>query len=149
MQTIEIEKYKEDAQSDLIALLRLNTPYYFAYEEEADFIKYLEGEREDYYVIKQQQNIIGCGGINYSPDKKIAILSWDMLHPDYHGKGIGKQLFDFRLAHITSQHISQIIVRTSQLAYTFYQRQGFVITETIEDYWATGLDLVKMELQLR
>jgi N-acetylglutamate synthase-like GNAT family acetyltransferase len=149
MKTIEINRYIVDNQSDLIAILRLNTPNYFAYEEEADFIKYMEEEREDYYVINQHHSIIGCGGINYSSDKNIAILSWDILHPDHQRKGLGKLLFDFRMAHITSQNISNIVVRTSQLAYPFYQKQGFAVTETIKDYWAKGLDLVKMEMVVR
>lgn len=143
-----IRKYEEKDQDELITLIRLNTPYYFAIEEEADFMQYLKEEREDYYVIAIQQRIIGCGGINYSTDKKTAIISWDMLHPDFQGKGLGKQLLAFRIEHIKNQHIQSIVVRTSQVAYLFYQKQGFVSTETIKDYWAVGLDMVKMEMMV-
>ena len=149
MQQPIIRSYEEKDQLELIQLIRLNTPTYFATEEEADFIHYLEKEREDYFVIALQQQVIGCGGINYSSDKKTAIISWGILHPDFQGKGLGKQLLAFRLAHIKNQHILSVVVRTSQVAFLFYQKQGFAITETIKDYWAKGLDLVKMEMVVR
>jgi ribosomal protein S18 acetylase RimI-like enzyme len=41
-----------------------------------------------------------------------------------------------------------IIVRTSQLAYKFYQKVGFELEKTEKDFWAKGFDLYQMKMNL-
>ena len=42
--------------------------------------------------------------------------------------------------------IEKIIVRTSQLTYTFYEKSGFEIIKIVKDYWAKGFDLEEVQL---
>lgn len=129
----------------ILELFHLNSPKYFAPYEEKDLLHYLEQEREDYFVIEVDSEIVGCGGINYSEDKKIAKISWDIMHPDFHGKGLGSELLRFRLEKIKgNKTVEQIIVRTSQLAFRFYEKNGFKLVEIQENYWAEGFDLYLM-----
>ncbi len=128
-------------------MLRLNTPAYFAPSEESDFIHYLEKEVEDYYVAEENGTIIGCGGINYLENGTVARISWDIIHPDYQGKGIGKKLTAFRIAEIKKNPtVRSIVVRTSQLAYQFYEKMGFKLERIEKDFWAAGFDLYQMEM---
>jgi N-acetylglutamate synthase-like GNAT family acetyltransferase len=85
--------------------LRLNTPAYFAPSEENDFIDYLENEVEDYFVLEENGKIVGCGGINYWEHGTVARISWDIVHPDQQGKGIGKKLTLFRIEEIKKSHL--------------------------------------------
>jgi len=143
---IHIRDYREEDQSALVALLRLNTPRYFSVEEEKDFVTYLEKEREDYFVVELNHKIVGCGGINTEDD--IGILSWAFLHPKYQQQGIGNQLITYRIQHLhQKKKSSRIIVRTTQLVYPFFEKNGFKLMQVEKDYWSKGFDLYLMEYQ--
>ncbi|WP_432671533.1 GNAT family N-acetyltransferase [Flavobacterium sp. SM2513] len=146
LNTPTIRLYESHDKFELLHLLDLNTPTYFAASERADLEHYLENERELYYVISFENQIIGCGGINFEEEKTIAIISWDIIHPDYQGKSFGSLLLKHRLSELQSiTTIQKIIVRTSQLTHLFYEKHGFVLKEKITDYWALGFDLYYME----
>lgn len=146
MKTIVIRRYKTSDRSALLNIIDLNIPKYFALDEKADFENYLENELELYYVISFENKIVGCGGINFDEEKTIGVISWDIIDPDYQGKSFGKQLLNYRLAELKSmESIQKIIVRTSQITYNFYQKQGFEVREIISNYWAEGFDLYYME----
>ena len=79
-------------------------------------------------------------------NKTTGKISWDILHPQYQGKSLGSQLLKYRIEKIkVIDSIQKITVRTSQLAYKFYEKQGFELDEVKEDYWAKGFDLYRME----
>ena len=91
---------------------------------------------------------MGSGGINFSEDGKKAVLSWDIIHPKYQGKGVGRQLTQYRLDVIkTIDGIENTSVRTSQLVYKFYEKFGFELKETVKDFWAEGIDMYRMEMK--
>lgn len=143
---MEIRTYQPEDKHHVLHLLRLNTPNYFAPEEETDLIFYLNQELELYYVVEFNSEIIGCGGINFAENKTIGKISWDILHPDYQGKIIGTQLLQFRLEKLKAiKNIEKITVRTSQFVYKFYEKQGFHLLKIRKDYWAKGFDLYDME----
>ena len=143
-----IRSYSSSDKPALLNLIRLNTPAYFAPEEATDFDTYLDNEIEDYFVVVQEGTIIGCGGINYEPNVNAAVISWDIIHPDYQGKGIGKELLHFRINKIKEKNeYAQIIVRTAQFTFDFYKKAGFQLTETKKDYWAKGIDLYFMTME--
>jgi ribosomal-protein-alanine N-acetyltransferase len=144
-----IRRYHPDDRNILISILRLNTPKYFDPAEEKDFEDYLDNHLEHYYVMESNGKVIGCGGVNFSTDRTIGILSWDMFHPSEQGKGLGAELTRFRIEEIKNEStINRIAVRTSQLATGFYARFGFQLKSMTKDYWGAGLDLYEMEIIL-
>lgn len=133
---------------DLLRLIQLNTPHYFAPEETSDFEHYLKHEIEQYFVIEVNQHIVGCGGINFENNFTTAKISWDLIHPDYQGKGYGRLLLEHRLQLLHAMPtVKRIIVRTSQHAFQFYEKSGFVLQEVHPNYWAQGYDMYMMELK--
>lgn len=143
---ITIREYEPTDKSAVINLIRLNTPRYFAPEEESDLSRYLDSERELYYVLLFNEKIVGCGGINFADHKTTGRISWDIFHPQYQGKSLGTQLLKYRIGKLKSfGGIQKITVRTSQVAYKFYERQGFELIEIKKDYWAKGFDMYRME----
>jgi ribosomal-protein-alanine N-acetyltransferase len=145
---IEIRAYSKTDQVHVLDLLKLNTPDFFSEDEEKDLIYYLENEIEQYFVLEFDQTIIGCGGINFAGNHTIGRISWDILHPKYQRKGFGGLLLNYRIDILRSiKSIQTISVRTSQLAYKFYEKSGFDLIEVNKNFWAEGFDLYKMELK--
>lgn len=145
---ITIREYGVADKNAVMNLIKLNTPKYFAINEETDLHNYLENERELYYVVLIDNKIVGCGGINFADNNTIGKISWDILHPNYQGKSIGTKLLKHRIEKLKSMdNIQKITVRTSQVAYGFYEKQGFELNEIKKDYWANGFDMYNMELK--
>lgn len=146
---ISVSRYSLNDRETLLNLVRLNTPKYFAPDEERDFENYLQNEIEDYFTISVKNEIVGCGGINFENEKTIGIISWDIIHPDYQGKALGSYLLKYRIEILKAiQSVQQIIVRTSQSTYLFYQKHGFQVKKIVPDFWADGFDLYLMEYRL-
>ncbi|MEI7472175.1 MAG: GNAT family N-acetyltransferase, partial [Chitinophagaceae bacterium] len=95
--TTSIRMYQSGDKATVLHLFRLNTPKYFAMEEEKDLDFYLDHEIEQYFIVEQNHQIVGSGGINFSADKKTGIISWDILHPDFQGQQIGTTLLKYRI----------------------------------------------------
>ena len=132
-----VRPYQKSDDQALISLLKLNIPKYFAPEELEDFIEYLDHKIEDYFVFMENGVLLGAGGINYLYDKKEARISWDFVHPDSQGKGIGRQITQYRLKKIRmTPNIDTIVVRTSQFANQYYEKMGFSLNRIEKDYWA-------------
>lgn len=148
MNSLRIREYRSSDKTELLTILKLNVPEYFAESEIDDFDEYLDHKIEKYFVIVLENKIVGAGGINFDDDRKIGKISWDFVNPYFQGKGIGKALLKHRidLLHATTA-VENITVRTSQLAYRFYEKNGFVLNHIVKDYWADGFDLYEMTYQ--
>ncbi|MCP5160813.1 MAG: GNAT family N-acetyltransferase [Hahellaceae bacterium] len=77
------------------------------------------------YVYQEQNRIAGYGA---SCGNEIRAL---FVHPDYRGKGVGKKLIEFLLAHIQGQPCLYV-ARSNQPAKYLYQQYGFSVTDTFE-----------------
>lgn len=142
---MKIRAYIPSDQAVVLQLFDGNTPQYFDETERAGLVHYLDHETEDYFVVEEQDEIVGSGGINYELQAKAAIISWDIIKPNQQGKGIGRKLTQYRIQHIhTKADIEKIVVRTSQHTYKFYKKMGFKLLKIEQDYWAKGFDLYEM-----
>lgn len=143
-----IRKYTPTDTERIIELFRLNTPFYFSPSEEKDLKYYLNSHSENYYLIEENNKILACGGFNLLEDGKVVRVSWDIVQPESHGKGMGTLLVDYRMEIIASlKGVKRIEVRTSQLVFKFYERFGFITKEIVPDFWAIGYDLYRMEYE--
>jgi ribosomal protein S18 acetylase RimI-like enzyme len=141
-----IRPYSAADKENVLHLLRLNTPRYFAPSEEGDLVHYLDHHAQHYFVVESEGTLLGCGGFNFSDDHTVGKISWDIFHPDHQGKGLGSALTRYRIEKLKEYDSVRIIsVRTSQVAYQFYEKFGFRLQEVVKDYWAEGFDLYRME----
>ncbi|WP_245593035.1 GNAT family N-acetyltransferase [Crocinitomix catalasitica] len=144
------KKYKNSDKAAILAILAKNTPEYFHPDEATDLNNYLDNEIEDYFIVEVNGKIIGSGGINYFSAASLARISWDVIDPNFHGQGWGKKLIEHRISWIKEKapEIQKIEVRTTQLTHKFYEKMGFELIKTEQNFWAEGFDLYQMEMQL-
>lgn len=146
LEGVFIRELKEEDKSNVLELFRLNTPIFFSTDEEEDLVFYLDNKIEKYFVVLLDEKLVGCGGINFKENGALGLLSWDFLHPHYQRMGVGTALLNHRLNLLKGMpEIKKIRVRTSQYAYSFYEKGGFELKEKVKDYWADGFDLYAME----
>ncbi|MCB0642606.1 MAG: GNAT family N-acetyltransferase [Phaeodactylibacter sp.] len=153
-----IRPFQPNDMPALLQIFQSNTPEFFHPSEAADYRNYLEEMIEHYWVFERENRILGAAGLNIKhfprADKgglvvTVAYLSWDLIHPDAQNQGIGSQLTRHRIDFLRRQtSIKTLIVRTSQLVYPFYEKQGFELEKTSSDYWAPGLDLYQLKMTL-
>ena len=72
---MKIRPYIQNDKVAVIELLRSNTPRFFDPTEEKYLIEYLNKEVEDYFIVEENHEIIGAGGVNYFLQEKIARIS--------------------------------------------------------------------------
>ena len=146
---MQIRRYEDSDRHSMIELLRLNTPQYFSANEEQDLIYYLENHAANHYLICMNDKVLGCGGFNLTEDGETAKISWDIIHPDYHGRGVGSELTRFRIRKIKEiPGVKIISVRTSQLVYKFYEKFGLELREIVKDYWDVGFDMYRLDCEI-
>ncbi|MFD2517689.1 GNAT family N-acetyltransferase [Salinimicrobium flavum] len=147
----KIRRFTSLDQKQVLTLLELNTPKYFHPSEEKDLITFFDRFAEHYFVVEEAGRIIACGGYNLGFEEgKAARLSWDIVHPAYHGKGVGRKLTAFRLDELKKHpEVKKVQVRTTREAHGFYQKTGFRLVSTVKDYWAGSFDLYLLELLLK
>mgnify|MGYP001525246442 CR=1 FL=1 len=122
--SIVIREYLTTDKEVVMNLIKLNTPNFFAKEEVNDLSNYLDKEIELYYVLLVDGKVVGCGGVNFAE----------------------KKLLRYRIEVLKAiPSIKKITVRTSQLAYKFYEKQGFTLNEIKRNYWADGFDMYSMQ----
>ena len=147
--TTTIRPFKNSDRKRLIEIFALNTPAYFNPIEQKDFEEYLDQHGDTYFVVEQDNTIVGCGGYHFTNNQTVGRLSWDLFHPESKGKGLGLQLISHCMNKLRNEPtITRLAVWTSQLAFQFYGKFGFITKEIRKDYWGPGLDLYKMEIEL-
>lgn len=143
---IKIRLYQSKDRAKLIEFFHLNTPAFFCPCELADFELFLTENGDTYFVAENDGALTGAGG--YHTEKDTGRLSWYIVHPSHHGKGTGRMLLEHSLSALRAiPGIIKTEVRTSQLVYPFYEKSGFRLIETQDDYWCKGMHLYYMELQ--
>lgn len=141
-----IRPYSPADRVALLAAFAANTPTHFAPHEQAEFADYLDRFAATYLVLEDEAGAV-CGGAGYVwvADGTEGQVTWIFLAPDRMGRGYGRALVRECLRRLReAPALRRLTVRTSQLAYTFFESFGYVLTRTVPDYWAPGLDLYEM-----
>ncbi|EDM36208.1 acetyltransferase, GNAT family protein [Pedobacter sp. BAL39] len=145
---MDIIKYTPAFRARCIVIFKSNQPKFFAEEELQLFADFLDHDIDDnYYLIQEEGEVVGCGGIFLDQQSDEVGLSWGMVHADFHKKGIGKALTLFRLDVMKHQFPDRTYkVDTSQFTAGFYKGLGFDTIAIVPNGFAKGLDKYVMKM---
>ena len=97
----------------------------------AEFLKFLQHPDGSYFVMQQNEAIVGCGGYINSPEGGQARLIWGMIRSDLQRQGLGRFLLMYRLREIGKSGDIQLVHATApQHSARFFERQGFKVFST-------------------
>lgn len=145
---MSIHRYEKADADVCLGLFRSNADRYFDPSELVLYEEFLAGDalKGTYYVARQGGPVVGAGG--YSFHKGAYWLDWGIVHRLRHGRGIGTQLVQYRLAKIREEAPSATIrLTTSQYTVGFYERQGFDVQEFFKDGFGKGLHKYLLEVR--
>lgn len=109
---------------------------------------YSNSEKDAYYVIElAEAGVIGCGGFYILKAENEARLAWGMIHANYHRQGYGTSLYNYRKEIIERDWPDHILtLGTSQHTYSFYEKMGMRVTDTIKSGYGADLDRYDMKI---
>lgn len=143
---MKIINYTKIFREDCIEIFRSNLPKFFAIEELQLFENFLDNDTEEnYFVVKIDGQVVGCGGFFLDTRDNMAGLSWGMVHADYHGKGIGKAFTQYRIDLLKKTYPTlPYKIETSQHTAEFYKKNGFRTVNIVPDGFGKGTDKYTM-----
>ena len=150
---MKIRPFFETDYERCLEIFDSNCPAYFFVDERDEFAEWLRVAKEPYWVIEENEKIVGCGGVyraeqhtkssaEYADEVGFA---WGMVDARYHKKGFGKTLSEYRVNYLKNNFAGRpIVLRTSHLTSAFFEKMGFSTKEFIQDGWEKGLHKVVM-----
>jgi ribosomal protein S18 acetylase RimI-like enzyme len=143
----EIRKCLYADQVKLEEIFKLNVPEAFHESELKEFLSYLEKKRETYLVVANQNEVLGGVGYDIEQRDNSGRINWILFHPAHRHKGLGQSAVRHCLDILrSSPDVKKLVVRTSQVAYRFFEKFGFRTVFREKEYWAPGFDLYQMEM---
>jgi len=143
---MNITKFKTNDLDELMVFLDSNLEENY---EKKVFLNIRQRWPDGFLIIKNIEKIVGvcCGAI--LPNDKLRILIL-VLHEDYQGKGLGKQLMKLMVKESSIFGVKKVTleVRKDSDAIAFYRKLGFSSVDVLPCYYQDGCDGIVMEKHL-
>jgi GNAT superfamily N-acetyltransferase len=141
-------RFRSGDRNACLGLFESNIPESFTPPERELFLAFLDGAVGSYVVVEDHVGtLIGCGGI--AQRGAVVDLCWGLVGRRYHRRGVGRFLLRVRLAMATAlSGVDEVHMNTSNETALFFEREGFVTTEVIKDFFRPGLHKHEMRLVL-
>lgn len=156
---LSLRPFQKEDKLTCLAIFDSNCPPFFDPAERELFENFLDGQskgepvKEDivadhfFVVCNEEDEIIACGGYYLVRGNQLARLSWGMVLRKLHKKGIGKELFKFRLKDLKEKYPDNGLgLDTSQHTFRFYEKMGGKVLEIVKDGYGEGLHKYEMVL---
>jgi GNAT superfamily N-acetyltransferase len=140
--------YSQDDKEICLSLFDANCPQFFAPNERADYLAFLEEDPSGYELCLVDGEVAGAFGLIGDAGSRRR-LNWIMLDPRFQGAGAGRAIMERVVALASSRGIEAVDIAASHKSASFFARFGAVTLKVTDDGWGPGMHRVDMELSLR
>ena len=148
---INYSRYVPENKETLLEIFKSNCPTYFAIEDAASLIDFLDHFADvNFNVVRLDGIIVGCGGHYVRHDKNIIGIAWVMFRRYALGRNaflkLSQDFFLHLLAAIKKEKLDyEIVINTTQLMERTFTGFGFYTTQIIKDGFGNNLDHCEMK----
>jgi len=144
---VTFRPYSSKDREICLGLFDANCPEFFAPNERADYLAFLESNPSGYELCLVDDDVAGAFGL-IGNDGSRRRLNWIMLNPQFQGVGAGRAIMEKVAALATSQGIQVVEIAASQKSAPFFARFGAVTMTVTNNGWGSGMHRVDMQLTL-
>lgn len=144
---VTFRPYSGNDRETCLGLFDANCPEFFAPNERADYLSFLEKVPSGYELCLIEGEVAGAFGLIGDAGSRRR-LNWIMLNPQFQGRGGGRAIMDRVAALAASKKVQVVEIAASQKSAPFFARFGAVTLRIIENGWGAGMHRVDMELPL-
>lgn len=126
---------------------------FFAPHELTDFIDWLDRRtypapaHDQYFVLQEKDQIIGCGGYYFDPQRNMVRFTWGLVRNDLHRMGFGRYFIQYRMQHAAKAFPQAVqAMDTTQHSWPFFEKIGFECISIEKDGYCEGLDRYELLL---
>jgi GNAT superfamily N-acetyltransferase len=142
-------QYETADREECLHIFDSNTPWYFLPEERIQFEQFLDRLRGPYFVVIDEDDLVGCGGFATGRVSGQADLCWIIVRRDEHGHGVGNFLVTACVSEILAlDGCRSVRLETSQHTSQFFERWGFAVVEHVAKGFGPELDRIEMRIVL-
>ncbi|MFK7787439.1 MAG: N-acetyltransferase family protein [Crocinitomicaceae bacterium] len=109
---MKIRAYRKEDHAACMEIIKSNTPEFFGVDEIPLFEKWLVAqekglldhpvsEKEYYFVLEDNNDVLGCAGYLLIENSNDIYLSWGMINRKFQKMGYGKKLLEYRFKSIS------------------------------------------------
>ncbi|MEP7311923.1 MAG: GNAT family N-acetyltransferase [Pseudomonadota bacterium] len=146
--TVKFRRYASEDSETCLGLFDANCPEYFAPNERADYVQFLNMCPSGYELCLIDGQVAGAFGL-VGNDSSRRRLKWIMLNPRFQGLGAGRAIMKAIAVRASNAGVEIVDIAASQKSAPFFARFNAVTTAVTRDGWGPGMHRVDMEMSLR
>jgi GNAT superfamily N-acetyltransferase len=144
---ITFRPYSSDDKSTCVEIFDANCPGFFAPNERAEYVRFLDAAPKAYQLCLLDGQVAGAFGLcGDGIDRRS--LNWIMLNPRFHGRGAGRAIMAHVVAQAISIGVAVVDIAASHVSAPFFAKFGAVSTGETPHGWGPGMHRVDMELKV-
>ena len=148
--SVQFRPYTAQDEGACLGIFDSNCPRFLDPSERDEFCDYIRynADRANYLVGELDGKVIACGGIFIDTQNAAGFFAWGLVRSSHHRQGIGSKLTQRRMEMARELGIKALHLDTSQHTQGYYEKLGFVATDTTPDGYGVGLHRIDMVKKL-
>jgi GNAT superfamily N-acetyltransferase len=138
-------RYQATDREVCLDLFDANCPEFFAPNERADYVAFLETEGGAYQVCLLGDRVVGAYGL-LPQGRNGLVIRWILITPKAQGQGLGSAIMQRVLAEVRGNGAAVLHMAASHRSAPFFARFGARETASTPHGWGPDMHRVDMEL---